>query len=107
MTIVSEVGVYYYRLTLLYGCVMLASDVCLADCSFNSNPYSPKENTMRKLVASLVLGVLLAVPATVLAACADFITVGEGKDKQVCTLSASYTVNGVQFCEYSCNNISQ
>jgi hypothetical protein len=56
---------------------------------------------MRRLFASLVVGILLSIPA--LAACADMVTVGEGREKQVCTLSDSYTINGVQFCEYNCS----
>lgn len=56
---------------------------------------------MRRLFASLVVGMLLAIPT--IAACSDMVTVGEGKEKQVCMLSDSYTINGVQFCEYSCS----
>ncbi|HLM58839.1 MAG TPA: hypothetical protein VK422_22235 [Pyrinomonadaceae bacterium] len=54
---------------------------------------------MRRLFASLFVGILLSVPA--FAACAQMITAGEGANKQVFFLSDSYVINGVQFCEYS------
>ena len=54
---------------------------------------------MRRLFASLFVGVLLSVPA--FAACAQVMTVGDGPGKQVFFLSDSYVINGVQFCEYS------
>lgn len=54
---------------------------------------------MRRLFASLLVGILLSIPA--FAACAEMITVGEGRAKQVLFLSDSYVINGVQFCEYS------
>jgi hypothetical protein len=58
---------------------------------------------MRKLLTSLLLSAILSIPTSVLA-CADIITVRGGGDTQpqVCFLTNSYTINGVEFCEYSC-----
>lgn len=59
---------------------------------------------MKKLLASVVLGLVFSVvPMSIYAACADIITVGEGRSKQVCFLVNEYVINGVQFCEYSCS----
>lgn len=54
---------------------------------------------MRRLFASVFVCLLLSVPA--FAACAEMITAGEGREKQVFFLTDSYVINGVQFCEYS------
>lgn len=54
---------------------------------------------MRRFVASLFVCLLLSIPA--FAACAEMITAGEGREKQVFFLTDSYVINGVQFCEYS------
>lgn len=56
---------------------------------------------MLKLLTSLLLGIVLAA-ATVFA-CPDMIRVSDGQSVQVCTLSAQYYINGVEFCEYTCS----
>lgn len=60
---------------------------------------------MRRLFASLFVCLLLSVPA--FAACAEIMTVGEGKEKQVFFLTDSYVINGVQFCEYGSPPVTQ
>lgn len=56
---------------------------------------------MRKIMACLVLGIALSAPVVTLAKCAAFVRVGTGETAQTFFLSAEYTINGVQFCEYS------
>jgi hypothetical protein len=59
---------------------------------------------MRKLVASIAVGVLLSVGSvSVLAACADLITVGD----QVCVLTGSAKApSGAEMCFYKCGKMS-
>lgn len=56
---------------------------------------------MKKFMACLVLGMALSAPMVTLARCAAFVRVGSGSNVQTFFLSAEYTINGVQFCEYS------
>jgi hypothetical protein len=65
------------------------------------------EDTMRRTLISLLIGTILSIPVTVLADCAEVITVGQGPGKQICFLTAEYTVNGVLFCEYECELVMQ
>jgi len=63
---------------------------------------------MRKILTSLLLGAFLAIPGAVWAGeCNELIFVGQGEGRQICTLQAEYTINGVLFCEYSCELVVQ
>lgn len=58
---------------------------------------------MRKIVASIAVGVLLSIGSVnVFAACADLITVGD----QICALTGSGTApSGAEVCFYKCGKL--
>ena len=59
---------------------------------------------MKKVLSSVLLGlVLAAIPMAIYAACPSTITIGKGRDAQVCRLAGPESCSGgVCVCAYIC-----